>query len=66
MTEAGCKKLGIDALHGGVVTRGVLIDIPRLRGVPQLEPGAHVYQEDIEAWEERAAVTISSGDAIFG
>jgi kynurenine formamidase len=65
VTEAGCKKLGIDALHGGVVTRGVLIDIPRLRGVSHLEPGTHVYQEDIEAWERRAGVTISSGDAIF-
>ncbi len=65
VTEAGCKKLGIDALHGGVVTRGVLIDIPRLRGVSHLEPGTHVYQEDIEAWEKRAGVTISAGDAIF-
>jgi len=65
VTEAGCKKLGIDALHGGVVTRGVLIDIPRLRGVSHLEPGTHVYQEDIEAWEKRAGLTISSGDAIF-
>ena len=65
VTEAGCKKLGIDALRGGVVTRGVLIDIPRLRGVSHLEPGTHVYQEDIEAWERRAGVTISSGDAIF-
>jgi kynurenine formamidase len=65
VTEAGCKKLGIDALQGGVVTRGVLIDIPRLKGVSHLEPGTHVYQEDIEAWEKRAGVTISSGDAIF-
>jgi kynurenine formamidase len=65
VTEAGCKKLGIEALHGGVVTRGVLIDIPRLKGVSHLEPGTHVYQEDIEAWEKRAGVTISSGDAIF-
>jgi kynurenine formamidase len=65
VTEAGCKKLGIDALKGGVVTRGVLIDIPRLRGVAHLEPGTHVYREDIEAWEKRAGVTISSGDAIF-
>ena len=65
VTEAGCKKLGIQALHGGVVTRGVLIDIPRLKGVSHLEPGTHVYQEDIEAWEKRAGVTISSGDAIF-
>jgi kynurenine formamidase len=65
ITPAGCKKLGIDALHGGVVTRGVLIDIPRLKGVSHLEPGTPVYKEDIEAWEKQAGVTISSGDAIF-
>jgi kynurenine formamidase len=65
VTPAGCKKLGIDNLAAGVVTRGVLIDIPRLKGVSHLEPGTHVYQEDIEAWEKKAGVTIGSGDAIF-
>jgi hypothetical protein len=38
-TEKGCGKLGIEALKAGVITRGILIDIPRLRGVPYLEPG---------------------------
>ena len=34
--EKGCT-LGINNLKDGIVTRGVLIDIPRLRNVPYLE-----------------------------
>ena len=34
-------KNSIHNFKGGVFTRGILIDIPRLKGVPYLEPGAH-------------------------
>lgn len=61
----GCNKLGITGLSGGIVTRGILLDIPRLKGVPSLEPGTHVYIEDVEAWEKKAGVKIGPGDAIF-
>ena len=64
-TEKGCTKLGIDHLKNGIVTRGILIDIPRLRNVPYLEPGTPVFVEDLEAWEKRAGVKVASGDAIF-
>jgi kynurenine formamidase len=64
-TEKGCTKLGIDNLKNGVLTRGILIDIPRLRGLPYLEPGTPVYVEDLEAWEKFAGVKVSPGDAIF-
>jgi kynurenine formamidase len=64
-TEKGCTKLGIDNLKNGIVTRGILIDIPRLRNVPYLEPGTPVFVEDLEAWEKKAGLKISSGDAIF-
>src|SRR5687768_14706640 len=65
VNERGCQKLGIHNLQGGVVTRGVLIDIPRLKGVPALEGGTPVFIEDVEAWEKQARVKISAGDAIF-
>ncbi|HTE39467.1 MAG TPA: cyclase family protein [Steroidobacteraceae bacterium] len=64
-TAKGCSKLSIDRLKSGVVTRGILIDIPRLKNLPYLEPGTPVFQEDIEAWEKKAGVTIGAGDAIF-
>ena len=62
--EKGCK-LGIHNLKDGVVTRGVLIDIPRLRNLPYLEAGTHVYREDIEAWEKQAGVKVGPGDALL-
>ncbi|MDH4063200.1 MAG: cyclase family protein [Acidobacteriota bacterium] len=64
-TEKGCAKLGIDTLKQGVITRGVLVDIPRLKGLPYLDPGTAVYQEDVEAWEKKAGVKIGSGDALL-
>jgi len=64
-TAKGCTKLGIDHLKQGLITRGVLIDIPRLKGVPYLEPGTAIYPEDVEAWEKMAKVKIAPGDAIL-
>jgi kynurenine formamidase len=64
-TEKGCIRLGIDRLKQGIVTRGVLLDIPRLKGVPYLEPGTAVYQEDVDAWEKKAGVKVGPGDAVL-
>lgn len=52
-------------LKNGIFTRGILIDLPRLKGVPYLEPGTPVYASDIEAWEKVAGVKVSAGDALF-
>jgi len=38
-TDKGCTKLASQNLKNGIVTRGVLIDIPRLRNLPYLETG---------------------------
>ncbi len=54
-TEDGCTELGIVNLQDGLVTRGVLIDMP----------GRAVRRQDIEAWEAETGITISAGDALF-
>jgi kynurenine formamidase len=64
-TLHGCTKLGVENLRNGIITRGILIDIPLLRNIPWLEPGEPVFVEDIEAWEKFAAINIGPGDAIF-
>jgi kynurenine formamidase len=64
-TDKGCAKLGIDNLKNGIVTRGVLFDIPRLRNVEYLEPSTPIYVEDLEAWEKKAGIKIGSGDALL-
>jgi kynurenine formamidase len=63
--EGGAKKGSIHNVKSGVFTRGILFDIPRLKGVPYLEPGTPIYVEDLEAWEKMAGVRVSAGDAIF-
>ncbi len=39
--------------------------MPRLRGVPYLEPGTRVYREDIEAWEQQTGVRVEPGDVLL-
>jgi kynurenine formamidase len=65
VTAHGATKLGIHRLRDGIVTRGVLLDIPALRGVDALEPGEPIFPEDLEAVEARAGVTVRAGDALL-
>ena len=65
VTAHGATKLGIHRLHDGIVTRGVLLDIPALRGVDALEPGEPVFPEDLEAAERRAGLAVRPGDALL-
>ena len=50
-TEKGCTKLSIQNMRNGYVTRGILLDIPRLRGVRWLESGEAVTRAELEAWD---------------
>lgn len=61
----GCTKNSILGFKDGLLTRGVLVDLPLMKGVKWLEPGTAVTIADLEAWEKFAGVTIGSGDALF-
>ncbi len=65
VTAHGATRLGIHQLHNGIVTRGVLLDIPPVRGVDALEPGEPIFPEDLEAAEERAGLRVRAGDALL-
>jgi len=65
VTAHGAGKLGIHHLRSGVITRGVLIDIPSVRGVEALAPGEPIFPEDLEAAETAMAVTVQRGDALL-
>lgn len=51
-----------ETLAHGVVGRGVLIDVPRYRGVKWLEPGEAVTREEIEAVEAAQGTRLGEGD----
>jgi kynurenine formamidase len=61
----GAEALSIRNVKNGIFTRGILFDIPALRGVRYLEPGTAIYPEDLDAWEKHAKVKVSSGDVVF-
>lgn len=65
ITARGAARGSIDKLRNGIVTRGVLVDVPRLKGVPYLGDSVHVYVQDLESWEKRSGVKVSAGDALF-
>src|SRR4030095_6362549 len=65
VTKDGATKLSIANLKQGVFTRGILIDLPKLKGVPYLEPGTPIYPDDLDAWEKMAKIKVSAGDVIF-
>lgn len=65
VTPTGAAELSIDLVGDGIAGRGLLLDIPRLRGVPWLEPGDHVTTSDLTAAELAQDVHIGQGDLLF-
>jgi kynurenine formamidase len=65
VTSAGAAAQSIEALKDGLVGRGVMLDIPRLRGVRWLEPGDSVFRDELEAAEREHDVTVREGDILL-
>jgi kynurenine formamidase len=58
-------ELSIDVASQGIAGRGLLLDVPKVRGVPWLEPGDQVTADDLLAAESAQADRISQGDLVF-
>lgn len=65
VTSSGARVNSIDKLKQSVVSRGVLLDIPRLKSKPWLEPGEPIYPEDLDAAAEREHIRIERGDIVL-
>ncbi len=65
VTSQGASVLSIDEARDGIVGRGVLLDIPRVRGVRWLEPGDHVTADDLVTAEQAAGLRVGPGDLLF-
>jgi kynurenine formamidase len=61
----GATADSIEVLKNGLVGRGVLLDIPRLRGVRWLEPGEHISRDELEAAETEQGVVVREGDILL-
>ena len=63
--QQGAAAGTIDILRDGLVGRGVLLDVPRLRGIPWLEPGEYVSTADLESAEREQGVRVGPGDILL-
>ncbi len=64
ITASGAGVLDTALYRDGIMTRGVLIDIPWLRGLPYLETNAFITAADLDAWEAKTGIHIHAGDAV--
>jgi kynurenine formamidase len=62
VVSSGARIMDITEYAHGIVGRGVLLDVPRLRGVKWLEPGEAVTVEELLAAEEAERVRLGEGD----
>ena len=65
VTSKGASELSIEEARDGIAGRGVLLDIPRLRGVRWLEPGDQVTAAELAAAEAAQQVRVGPGDLLF-
>ncbi len=61
----GAKHCSIDKMAKGILGRGVLLDIARLRGVDWLQAGEVITPDDLDAAAERQGVEILPGDILL-
>jgi kynurenine formamidase len=64
LKSTGATTMDIAVQHQGIVGRGVLLDVPRMKGVKWLEPGEAVTAADLEACEEAEGVSLGEGDIL--
>lgn len=62
--ERGATRCGIHRV-GSIVSRGVLLDVARARGVDRLAPGHPISEDDLEAAVDLAGVRPSPGDVVL-
>ena len=65
VTAQGALTNSIDAVKNGILSRGVLLDIPRLQNRNYLEPGEAISPADLDAAEQAGKFRVEEGDVLF-
>jgi kynurenine formamidase len=64
-TSMGATVMSVAAAKNGFTSRGVLVDVPLVRGVDWVERGEGVMPDDILAAEERCGFKVEEGDILL-
>jgi kynurenine formamidase len=65
VSSKGAMRNGVTNAADSMVGRGVLLDIPRSKGVAWLEPGTAIGAEDLDRAAEQQGLEIRKGDFVF-
>jgi len=63
--STGARRGSIMSAQHGICGRGVLLDIPRLRGMPYVDPGKPVTAGELSAAETAQNVKVGEGDILL-
>ncbi|HEX9134022.1 MAG TPA: cyclase family protein [Ktedonobacteraceae bacterium] len=63
-TSSGFTELGAETI-APLITRGVLLDMARHRGVDLIGPGNPIKQDELEAAAQNQGVTVGEGDVVL-
>jgi kynurenine formamidase len=61
----GVQELGIEHTRAKMVGRGVLLDVPRYKGLPWLEDGYGISNDELDAVAAKQGVEIRKGDFVI-
>jgi len=64
ITESGAPRMGIDKIRT-IVSRGVLLDVPKAKGVDRLEGGYPLTGDDLDAACDVGKVKVKPGDVVL-
>ena len=64
-TSLGATFGSVEEAKNGMISRGVLVDVPMIRNIDWLERGEGVMPEDILAAEERCGFQVEEGDILL-
>jgi kynurenine formamidase len=65
VTSRGAEANSIESGKDGIVSRGVLLDVPMAVGKGWLEPGEAIFSADLEAAEKACHIRVEEGDVLF-
>lgn len=65
VTSSGARTNGVESFRSRMVSRGVLLDLPRYKGRPWLDPGEAIESDDLDGCARHQGLDVGEGDILL-